>query len=122
MRTSLPITRALVLLCLIAFQAQALARVSLTCQHEVDPAAGCPMHAGASQAQPTQAAPAGEQGEVLDCLKCTLVMVLGSLQVSPSAELCGTCRRGVDHARPAADRDYHVFPERPVRPPQSPLA
>jgi hypothetical protein len=113
MRRIRPITSVVVLICLFAFQAQAFARVSMPCQHERDMATACPMHSATQQ-------PVAPGGQVLDCVKCALILSLGSVQVAPSSDAIRLTPSGAAHTAKPADHFYRFFPERPIRPPQAP--
>jgi hypothetical protein len=115
-------TSVVLVLCLIAFQVQALARVSLPCDHEAELSGGCPMHGGAVQLDPKSGAADSVDQEVLDCVKCALVLALGSLQVWPAPESVPPTRSGGDQIAPRSDHFYRFFPEPPARPPQDHLA
>ena len=120
MRPSRPLISAILSFCLIAFQTQTLASATLPCQHESEMAAGCPMHAAAWQADAGQARTDadGEVKRAPHCFKCTLVLGLGPLHVSPSTELICSTPSLADHTATATDHYYRFFPERPIRPPQ----
>jgi hypothetical protein len=75
-------TVGIVLLSLITFQVQALAQVFLPCQHATaTKAADCPMHGVALQGDSgSRDATDRDDRQLLECVKCTLVLTLGSLQ------------------------------------------
>jgi hypothetical protein len=114
MRRIRPITSVVVLICLFAFQAQAFARVSMPCQHERAMATACPMHSATRQLL----TPEDQATQILDCVKCALVLSLGSVQVAPSSGAILLTPSGAAHTAKPADHFYRFFPERPIRPPQ----
>jgi hypothetical protein len=117
-------TFGVVLLCLITFQVQALARVSLPCQHATaTPAADCPMHGVAFKGDSgSRDATDRDDRQSLECVKCTLVLALGSLQVAPAPDSIRPTPGSGDLPVPRTDHFYRFFPEPPARPPQDHLA
>jgi hypothetical protein len=118
MRPIRSITSVIVLLCLIAFQMQSFARVALPCEHEIEMSAGCPMHGAALQLDLDNRAPEQEGRQALDCVKCALILALGSLQVSPATGSILSAPAGGEQSVIGPDHFYRFFPEQPARPPQ----
>jgi hypothetical protein len=118
MRSIRCVTSVVVLLCLIAFQVQAFARVALPCEHEIEISAGCQMHGAALQVDVDNRAPDQEGRQALDCVKCALILALGSLQVSPATESILSAPAGGGQSVIGSDHFYRFFPEQPARPPK----
>jgi hypothetical protein len=113
----LPTRLLLVLVGLLAFQAQAFAGLTLPCQHELpEQASGCLAHG--------PVAPTGDPVPLdpprLDCVKCTLALALGALAAPPEPwRLAATTTTPSPRA---PEHFYRFFPDRPLRPPQPPLS
>jgi hypothetical protein len=117
-------TVGIVLLSLITFQVQALAQVFLPCQHTTaTKAADCPMHGVALQGDSgSRDATDRDDRQLLECVKCMLVLTLGSLQVGPAPDSIRATRSVGDPPIPRPDHFYRFFPEPPAHPPQDHLA
>ncbi|AHF05479.1 hypothetical protein MARPU_08485 [Marichromatium purpuratum 984] len=111
----------LLVLCLLALQAQTVAARALDCLHFGAPAAeiGCPGHpqpAGGIDQQPTAH---GGGGTPLDCAKCALALTLGVLQAPPTTLPLQLADRGAVH-RPRPPVHFYLHdPEHLLRPPRT---
>lgn len=108
-------SRWLVLLCLLAFQAQVLAGAWLPCRHVTPPpdVAACPMHGSG------QATPSGIDGQQLfNCAKCALAVAIAVVHGLPSAIALLTFSAGSDHPASLAEFYDQIFPERTAPPPR----
>ncbi|NKN32449.1 hypothetical protein [Marichromatium bheemlicum] len=110
----------LLVLCLLAFQAQTVAARALDCLHLDAPVTevACPGHlqpAGGIDRQP--AAPV-DRGSPFDCAKCALALTLGVLQAPPTGPSLQLADRGAVH-RPRPPVHFYLHdPEHLLRPPR----
>jgi len=117
-RRALPL---LLVLCLLAFQAQTVAARALDCLHLGAPVTevACPGHlqpAGGIDRQP--AAPM-DRGTPFDCAKCALALTLGVLQAPPATPPLLLADRGAVH-RPRPPAHFYLHdPEHLLRPPRT---
>ncbi len=112
-------TRALILLCLLCFQAQTMAGVWIPCQHAVYPgeAAFCAMHL--DQTIPASDVIDGSDDGRLDCAKCALTAAIGVVHGLPVNSYTFALMLGELRQPPPTCFYDQVFPESPQHPPQS---
>lgn len=113
-----PIVRAVLLLCLCAFQGQTLAVHFLACKHMPPSLEGkaCAMHVQ----QGSESAPLGGGDSPL-CTKCALTAAIGVVQGLPVPTPLLRAEPVADHAGRPAPTYYRFFPEQTAPPPE-PLA
>jgi hypothetical protein len=113
-----PSTRILIVLCLLALQAQMVASSAMACKHSR--MAGdqtvrvCPYHVGDSVPRG-----AGDTDEMLDCQKCVLGVFFGVHHPMPPASLVGVTSKPPLGAGIVFKHFYLFVPDRLYRPPIS---
>jgi len=122
MKLSRTTAKIVALLCLLLFQAQLYASVSLGCRHTDEAVAdastsACPFHRALAGEDDT-----GGLDKALDCQKCALYLAVGGpLQISASASISVPPMRAVTEPSPGR-HFYHFIPDPFSRPPIEPTA
>jgi hypothetical protein len=111
--------RWIVLLCLLAFQAQVMAGIWLDCKHSKPTSefADCTMHAVDRSADATV-----DGDQPFKCAKCALAVAFGVIHGLPSATVTRALPTGSDQYMNPASFYYRFFPDRAARPPDPPIA
>lgn len=113
-----PRTRTLILLCLLALQAQMVASSAMACKHSRtagdQTVSVCPFHDGDSAPRG-----AGDTDEMLDCQKCVLGLFFGVYHPMAPASSVGVTSISPVEAGIAFKHFYHFVPDRLYRPPIS---
>lgn len=118
MRPRKPLVTSVLALCLILFQAQALARLILPCQHAQPVEAGCPFHAAVTSPSDLETADDTADPRAFDCVKCALTLALGSIERIADRPSLATTSPHTPPASWPARHYYRFFPERFDRPPR----